>query len=182
MADEIFEKMEIKNVVATYNVGIKLDLLDIYRRTRNSEYSPQTFIGMKMTMRFPKCTARIFNSGKVVVVGTKSEVDARLGSHKFAKLIQKLGYEVEFKDFTICNIVGVIDVRFPIGLEDLNNGHMQFTKYEPEIFPALYYRLPTMLFLIYASGKLVVTGAKSVAAIKEGFAIIYAALAPFKRD
>lgn len=61
-----------------------------------------------MRIREPKTTALVFASGKVVVTGAKSEDDSRLAARKFARIIQKLGFETKFTDFKIQNIVGSV--------------------------------------------------------------------------
>ena len=65
-----------------------------------------------MRIREPKTTALIFASGKMVITGAKSEDDSRLASRKYARIIQKLGFEARFSEFKIQNIVGSCDVRF----------------------------------------------------------------------
>ena len=54
-------------------------------------------------------------------------------------------------------------MKFPISLESLSNSHSQFSTYEPELFPGLIYRMidPKIVLLIFASGKIVLTGAKT---------------------
>lgn len=64
-----------------------------------------------MRIREPKTTALVFASGKVVVTGAKSEDDSRLASRKYARIIQKLGFEAKFQDFKIQNIVGSVSRR-----------------------------------------------------------------------
>lgn len=109
-----------------------------------------------MRIREPKTTALVFASGKVVVTGAKSEDDSRLASRKYARIIQKLGFEAKFQDFKIQNIVGSVsslfavwsevrcsrgsfpsllqcDVKFPIRLEGLAYSHGHFSSYEPEV-------------------------------------------------
>ena len=86
-----------------------------------------------MRIREPKTTALIFASGKMVVTGAKSEDDSRLAARKYARIIQKLGFDAQFKDFKIQNIVGSCDVKFPIRLEGLAYGHGHFSSYEPEV-------------------------------------------------
>ena len=61
-----------------------------------------------MRIREPKTTALVFASGKVVVTGAKSEDDSRLAARKYARIIQKLGFETKFTDFKIQNIVGSV--------------------------------------------------------------------------
>ena len=47
------------------------------------------------------------------------------------------------------------DVEFPIRLEGLVLTHSEFSRYEPELFPALIYRMvrPRTVLLIFSSGK-----------------------------
>ena len=56
-----------------------------------------------MRIREPKTTALIFASGKMVVTGAKSEDDSKLASRKYARIIQKLGFNAKFTDFKIQN-------------------------------------------------------------------------------
>ena len=136
-----------------------------------------------MRIRDPKTTALIFASGKMVVTGAKSEDDSRLASRKYARIVQKLGFDAKFSEFKIQNIVGSCDVKFPIRLEGLAYSHGQFSSYEPEVrcssvslllilklttlqlFPGLIYRMikPKVVLLIFVSGKIVLTGAKVTA-------------------
>ncbi len=86
-----------------------------------------------MRIREPKTTALIFASGKMVVTGAKSEDDSRLASRKYARIVQKLGFDAKFSEFKIQNIVGSCDVKFPIRLEGLAYSHGSFSSYEPEV-------------------------------------------------
>ena len=131
-----------------------------------------------MRIRDPKTTALIFASGKMVVTGAKSEDDSRLASRKYARIIQKLGFDAKFAEFKIQNIVGSCDVKFPIRLEGLAFSHGAFSSYEPELFPGLIYRMmkPKVVLLIFVSGKIVLTGAKVREEIYMAFNQIYTVL------
>ncbi len=81
-----------------------------------------------MRIREPKTTALVFNTGKMVITGAKSEQLARLAARKYARIIQKLGFpEVRFLDFKIQNLVGSCDVKFPIRLEGLAYEHDDYS-------------------------------------------------------
>jgi len=131
-----------------------------------------------MRIRDPKTTALIFASGKMVVTGAKSEDDSKLASRKYARIIQKLGFNAKFTDFKIQNIVGSCDIKFPIRLEGLASKHHNFSSYEPELFPGLIYRMikPKIVLLIFVSGKIVLTGAKIREEIYQAFEMIYPVL------
>ncbi|ORY75952.1 hypothetical protein BCR35DRAFT_306004 [Leucosporidium creatinivorum] len=173
----------LQNIVATVNLDCRLDLKTIALHARNAEYNPKRFAAVIMRIREPKTTALVFASGKVVVTGAKSEDDSRLASRKYARIIQKLGFEAKFQDFKIQNIVGSCDVKFPIRLEGLAYSHGHFSSYEPELFPGLIYRMvkPKVVLLIFVSGKIVLTGAKFREEIYSAFAAIYPVLSEFRK-
>jgi len=173
----------LQNVVSTVNLGCKLDLKTIALQARNSEYNPKRFAAVIMRIRDPKTTALIFSSGKMVCTGAKSEDMSRVAARKYARIIQKLGYEAQFKEFKVQNIVGSVDVKFPIRLEGLAFAHGHFSSYEPEIFPGLIYRMvkPKIVLLIFVSGKVVLTGAKERNETYEAFENIYPVLTEFRK-
>jgi len=174
----------LQNIVATVNLDCRLDLKTIALHARNAEYNPKRFAAVIMRIRDPKTTALIFASGKMVVTGAKSEDDSRLASRKYARIIQKLGFNAKFMDFKIQNIVGSCDVKFPIRLEGLAYSHGMFSSYEPELFPGLIYRMvtPKIVLLIFVSGKIVLTGAKVREEIYRAFELIYPVLSEFRKD
>ncbi|KAF3937984.1 hypothetical protein ABW19_dt0205794 [Dactylella cylindrospora] len=168
----------LQNIVATVNLDCRLDLKTIALHARNAEYNPKRFAAVIMRIREPKTTALIFASGKMVVTGAKSEDDSKLASRKYARIIQKLGFNAKFTDFKIQNIVGSCDIKFPIRLEGLASRHHHFSSYEPELFPGLIYRMmkPKIVLLIFVSGKIVLTGAKVREEIYQAFEMIYPVL------
>jgi transcription initiation factor TFIID TATA-box-binding protein len=173
----------LQNIVATVNLDCRLDLKTIALHARNAEYNPKRFAAVIMRIREPKTTALIFASGKMVVTGAKSEDDSKLASRKYARIIQKLGFNAKFTDFKIQNIVGSCDIKFPIRLEGLASRHHNFSSYEPELFPGLIYRMikPKIVLLIFVSGKIVLTGAKVREEIYHAFEAIYPVLQDFKK-
>eukprot|EP00798_Chlamydomonas_sp_ICE-L_P006291 gene6291-2924_t len=80
---------QLQNVVATVNLGCRLDLKEIALHARNAEYNPKRFAAVIMRIREPKTTALIFASGKM-----------------YAKIVQKLGFAATFKRLKVQNIVG----------------------------------------------------------------------------
>jgi TATA-box binding protein (TBP) (component of TFIID and TFIIIB) len=109
-----------------------------------------------------------FFVGKIIVTGCKSEADVTLAAQKFVKILEKVGYPVSIQDFDryqfkIQNMTATCDFGFPIGLEALIFSQSSFATYEPELFPGLVYRMqnPKVVLLVFVSGKVVLTGAKS---------------------
>lgn len=175
---------QLQNIVSTVNLGCKLDLKRIALHARNAEYNPKRFAAVIMRIREPRTTALIFSSGKMVCTGAKSEEKSKLAARKYARVVQKLGFPAKFSDFQIQNMVGSVDVKFPIRLEGLVLTHGQFSSYEPELFPGLIYRMvkPRIVLLIFVSGKVVLTGAKVRTEIEEAFNNIYPILKGFRKS
>lgn len=173
----------IQNIVSTVNLACRLDLKQIALHARNAEYNPKRFAAVIMRIREPRTTALLFNSGKMVCTGAKSEDESRLAARKYARVVQKLGFPAKFTEFKIQNMVGSCDVKFPIRLEGLVAQHGQFSHYEPELFPGLIYRMmrPKIVLLIFVSGKVVLTGAKDRKDIIEAFDCIYPILKNFRK-
>lgn len=85
---------QLQNIVSTVDLGCKLDLKRIALHARNAEYNPKRFAAVIMRIREPRTTALIFSSGKMVCTGAKSEDMSRLAARKYARIVQKLGFEV----------------------------------------------------------------------------------------
>jgi len=177
--------VSLHNIVATCNLGTEVDLPRLSQGARNAEFNPKRFAAVIMRIRDPKTTALIFSSGKLVVTGAKNEDLARIAARKYARLVQRLGFpNVRFKNFKIQNMVGSVDVRFPIRLESLATEHEDYSSYEPELFPGLIYRMvePKIVLRIFVSGKIVMTGAKSREQIQQAFENIYPVLLQHRKS
>mmetsp|Transcript_46687 Transcript_46687/g.141453 ORF Transcript_46687/g.141453 Transcript_46687/m.141453 type:complete len:267 (-) Transcript_46687:233-1033(-) len=176
--------IRIQNMSSTANLGVRLDLKQIALRCRNTEFNPRRFAAVIMRLREPRATALIFASGKMCVTGTKSTHNSTLAAKKFAYIIERVGFKPQtYIDFKVQNIVGTADVGFPIRLEGLVYAHSTFASYEPELFPGLIYRLvsPRVVFLIFVSGKIVITGAKTEMDLKEALTKLYPVLVEYRK-
>ena len=178
------QRPQLHNVVATINVGCRLDLRDIVGKARNVEYNPKRFAALIMRIRTPKSTALVFNSGKIVVTGAKNEANCRLAGRKFTRILQKLGYSARFTEFKVQNLVATSRTDFPIRLEGLLLKHQSFAHYEPELFPGLIYRMlkPKVVLLVFVSGQIVFTGAKEYGEIEKALRNILPVLREFRKE
>jgi transcription initiation factor TFIID TATA-box-binding protein len=184
----------IQNVVATVDLECRLDLSVIAAQARNVEYNRKKFHAVIMRIRDPKTTALIFASGKLVITGAKSEAAARLAARKHARAIEKCGFKTGFANFKIQNLVGSCSLGWYVRLEGLKYQNPLFVSYEPELFPGLVYRVaglgsrrvrggaPThsAVLLVFANGKVVITGAKDLDTLYESFAKVYPLLLDHK--
>eukprot|EP00986_Skeletonema_menzelii_P003477 scaffold1054_cov144-Skeletonema_menzelii.AAC.6 len=160
--------IRLQNMSSTANLGVRLDLKQIALRCRNTEFNPRRFAAVIMRLREPRATALIFSSGRMVVTGTKSTHNSALATRKFAYILERVGFQpAGMLDFKVQNIVGTVDVGFPIRLEGLVFAHPTFSSYEPELFPG---------------GKVVITGAKTEAQLVEGLRKMYPVLVEFRKE
>ena len=105
----------------------------------------------------------IFPSGKMISVGGRSTRKAieQLNHAKFLLGQEEMISGVKLKP-NIRNIVATVDVGHAIPIDKLSS-KISGSIYDPETFPALIMKgLASCSFLVFASGKIVIAGAKSV--------------------
>src|SRR5512136_1707494 len=154
--------INIENVVASATLKQKIDLNSIVRAFPGVEYRPEQFPGLVYRLKKPKTATLIFSSGKMVCTGAKSERQARKAVTKVVDELKRNGIVILRKpEIQIQNIVASAGLGGHIDLEK-STYSLRRTMYEPEQFPGLIYRMddPKVVILIFASGKLVCTGAK----------------------
>jgi len=159
---EVKATIRIENVVASATLNQKVDLNAVVKGYPGVEYRPEQFPGLVFRLKRPKTATLIFNSGKMVCTGAKSEKEARRAVMKVVKELKKGGIIIISKpELKIQNIVASASLGGMIDLEQATST-LEKTMYEPEQFPGLIYRMaePKVVILLFASGKLVCTGAK----------------------
>jgi transcription initiation factor TFIID TATA-box-binding protein len=168
----------IQNVVASASLDQKIDLLAIMKVFRNVEYRPKQFPGLVFRLKRPKTATLIFSSGKMVCTGAKSEKMSRRAVNKVVRELKSNGIVILNKPKTVIqNMVASANLHKKIDLETAAD-LLENVMYEPEQFPGLIYRMrePKTVLLLFASGKLVCTGAKSEEMVHESVNKIYGIL------
>jgi transcription initiation factor TFIID TATA-box-binding protein len=154
--------INIQNVVASATLNQKVDLNAVVKSFPGVQYRPEQFPGLVFRLKRPKTATLIFNSGKMVCTGAKSEKEAHKAVMNVIKELKKGGIIITSKpELKIQNIVASASLGGRIDLEQAVST-LGKTMYEPEQFPGLIYRMdePKVVILIFASGNLVCTGAK----------------------
>ena len=163
------------NVVSTCSLGVQnIDLRTLALERHFLEFNPLTFAAATFRIRSPRTTCLLFASGKMVITGSANEHQSRLAARKYVAVLQRCGLKVMFKAFSIENIVATAYVGFTINLQDIADNFSPYTSYDPDLFPGLVFRSisPKLVFLIFRSGKIVITGAKK----NEEIAVTYNSL------
>lgn len=165
-------EISIENVVATTSLDQKIDLLAIHKVFRNIEYRPKRFPGLVFRLKRPKTATLIFSTGKMVCTGAKSEKLARSAVRKVVRELKKQDIIIlKNPEIVVQNIVASANLHGNIDLETAADV-LDNVMYEPEQFPGLIYRMsdPKTVLLLFTSGKLVCTGAKSEEMVYEAVA------------
>jgi len=187
-------KFKVENCVGSANLGIQLNLQELYKRllrlqselqdeNRSSEliydgewpfvvrHQPREFPGLILKLRYMvKASLLIFSSGNIVITGAKSKKELKKVAEVLVDLLKRAGYEInKTPEIVLQNIVASAELGKPINLELIAMLGEENVAYEPEIFPGLIYRLtePRVVLLLFRSGRVVCTGAKSEEMIHE---------------
>lgn len=156
----------LQNVVITFHIGVDhVDLKHVASVIPWIEYDPRKFAAATMRLATPRSTCLLFGSGRGVCTGAKTRSEARLAAYSYVCLLKRLGIQCQFKSFAVQNIVCAVHCNFGINLFALAEAQSSHCGYEPEMFPGLMYRKKangyTIVFLLFESGKCVITGGRS---------------------
>ena len=170
--------IKVVNVVASVTLDQKFNLLDIVKHFRHVEYNRKRFPGLVFRLKRPKTATLIFSTGKMVCTGATSEKMACRAVHKVVRELKKGGIIILGKPkIVIQNMVASANFYGSIDLETASDV-FDNVMYEPEQFPGLIYRMadPKTVLLLFASGKIVCTGAKSEKMVNESIIKMYGVL------
>ncbi len=157
-------KTAIVNVVATAAFNQKIDLVEL-RQFREIFYDSDVYGGRVAYFKSStmKGKVSIFSSGKIISVGTKTEEDAFRELEDARKFLAEKGFvKPTLLRPKIQNMVITVDFGKRVNLEELSTRDKLI--YEPEQFPGAILRIAEpykATALIFASGKVVITGLKS---------------------
>ena len=174
----------IHNIVATAQIETSAPLhLDRLKQIfRFSSFNRRKFAAVTLRLVRPNCTILLFTSGKLVITGSKSSSEAMLSAYRVRQLLRQActGQRFAVTGFDIQNVVShcELDVRDGeiLDIEALYERYHIYSTYQSHIFPGLIFRYPNLkvVALMFFSGKVVLTGAKSLADIDEGWEVIFA--------
>ncbi len=162
--------IKIENIVASASIGKDIELSEVKEALPDVTFNREQFPGLVFKLKDPKTAALIFSSGKLVCTGAKSIDDSKLAIKKTVDLMREADNEIPHEfEIKIQNIVASANLESTLNLESVAL-ELEDTEYEPEQFPGLVYRLsdPKVVLLLFGSGKVVCTGAKTKSDAKLG--------------
>ncbi|MFA6362210.1 TATA-box-binding protein [Methanoregula sp.] len=172
MADKRYDSLKIENVVASGTIAESIDLNDVSSKIKGCDLNTKRFPGAVYRIENPKIASLIFSSGKIVLTGLRNNQALKEGLAIIIKNLKEAGVEtLDVPRVEVTNIVCSYDIGKYINLNKVVvTLNLENIEYEPEQFPGLVYRVkdPKIVALLFSSGKIILTGGKTIEDIKRG--------------
>ena len=175
---------EVVNMVASTRLTDNIDLNEV-ADILGIDYEQEQFPGMVYRVESPKVCLLLFRSGRCVAAGAKKIEDV----HTAVKMLYDDLIANEFElwpydgvDIALQNIVVTHNIGIGVDLEKLVISlPFERSEYEPEQFPGLIYHVknPDVVFLIFASGKCVISGSKTFVDVEQAIENLTEEFKPF---
>ena len=180
---------EVVNMVASQRICNFIDVNEV-SYVLDIDYEREQFPGLVYRIKDPKVCILLFRSGKAVATGAKKKEDIETAFKMMRDDLNNNDFDLyEEKDIitNYHNIVVTSDFSSYLEGSRLNLTNLvfglpfQYTEYEPEQFPGLIYKNPTLgvVYLIFSSGRCVITGSKTFQEAEEAEEMLREDLLPF---
>ena len=158
-----FVKPKIRNVVCTASLEQRINMTRLAGLACGI-YDEAIYGGRCGYVKTPEMDGRvtIFPSGKMISVGgrTISKAIGQLNHAKFYLVQEKMAHDVKIVP-VIRNIVATVELDHKISVDVLSS-KIPGAIYDPETFPGMIIKgVNNCSFLVFASGKIVIAGARS---------------------
>jgi transcription initiation factor TFIID TATA-box-binding protein len=116
---------------------------------------------VKYRLKPENCWINFYKSGKFLITGIKSLETIDSTAQRILKILDSAGIQCNITKIEIVNIVclGTLNIKFTLEklVAQLNSSDVS---YEPEQFPGLIYKKWGATFLLFSTGKVVITGVR----------------------
>jgi transcription initiation factor TFIID TATA-box-binding protein len=158
--------MKIVNIVATVILAEPLDLNGVHKHLSGSKFPKTGSPWLQYRLQPENYYTTFYKSGKFLVTGVTSPDDIRPIADRIISILKKNAIKVKITDIKIHNFV-VVDtigheVQFEKIISSLQNVNIE---YEPEQFPGMIIKMGGHSFLLFSSGKIVLTGVRDIESI-----------------
>ncbi len=159
-------ELSITNVVGTAFLGVHIDLSSLAIRAYG-DYDPARFAAAIFRLSPPHTTtALVFSKGRVVITGAASEMDLHDAAHSFYRIFAPHVPGVRLLNIKVQHLPSCGKLPGDVDLVALAEAHPLESSYVPEVFPGLKLSVcpendVRVKCLIFDSGKVVLTGARS---------------------
>lgn len=160
--------MQIENIVFYIILDYEIPLKKLVKGAETSDVP-----GIIYKINEPQAAAVIFSSGKIVCTGTKTMGTAQKAMDKITEKLKSKGIEVPNNVLMkVESITAVAKIEANLDLEEIAHS-LQHCRYNPEL-SALVCQIEETgaSLLVYSSGKILCTKAKSIEAIHKSLEIL----------
>ncbi|VDN01890.1 unnamed protein product [Thelazia callipaeda] len=177
--------IQIRNVVCNYTLPLHIDLHRVALSSGNVAFDRGRGVLLKQK-RNPSCYVKIYSSGKIYIVGCRSEIDCKRAARGVARMVQKsmgrIMDIVRIRNYRVCNVLATCKMPFGIKIEELAQKYPECSQYEPELSVGLIWRStnPRATLRIHTTGSITVTGAASENDVMKAIEIIYPIIKEFR--
>jgi transcription initiation factor TFIID TATA-box-binding protein len=175
-----FNDLVIAMIVMTFNINVSLDLLKICRNNVDCHYDQRRFAAAILRLKSDTCTptALIFETGKIVLSGTRSVEEC---DHYIKEIIDKISIfypGVQLVSKKIVNITATSGINTKLLLNEIEKNTIETsnpwdTLYCAESFPGLNHKISTVgtnvKIVTFSSGKFNIVGSKSLKELESAF-------------
>lgn len=177
--------IQIRNVVCNYTLPLHIDLHRVALSSGNVAFDRGRGVLLKQK-RNPSCYVKIYSSGKIYIVGCRSESECKRAARGVARMVQKsmgkLMDIVRIRNYRVCNVLATCKMPFGIKIEELAQKYPDCSQYEPELSVGLIWRFttPRATLRIHTTGSITVTGAASESDVMKAIEVIYPIIKEFR--
>jgi transcription initiation factor TFIID TATA-box-binding protein len=180
----------VHNIVATSQIISSLPTLDLNRvhaMLPFSFYDQNKFAAITVRLHEPDCTTLLFSSGKLVVTGCRTWYECVYASLFIADLLRECLPGPAFSLAT-CDVQNMVaHVGIPVGEHGCLDLHGMYEHmalnctYQRKMFPGLIFRPESspVVLLCFFSGKVVITGGKTMEDVYSGWNRLWPVLKSF---
>lgn len=159
--------MRIVNIVATVILAEPLDLNEVHKHLPGSKFPKGGSPWLQYRLQPENYYTTFYKSGKFLVTGVTSPEEIRPIAERIISILKDNSITVNISDIRIHNFV-VVDaigheVQFDKIIASLPDVNIE---YEPEQFPGMIIKEGGHSFLLFNSGKVILTGVRDIKSIQ----------------
>jgi transcription initiation factor TFIID TATA-box-binding protein len=160
------ELLTVVSAIVTAKLTGPLDLELLHQNLPGTEMS--TAHWLKYRMPEDNRYAAFYKSGKFLLTGKGLLEKQDELCETILTRIKEAGFDLEIVEVTLNNIVCKAKTELTSSLESIyENLDSADVEYEPEQFPAMICKLYGVTFLLFSTGSMIITGAKTVKEAEE---------------
>lgn len=167
------------SIVHSNRMPINLQMLSMYLPC--SSYNRKRFAAITIRIDNPRCTALLFTSGKLVITGGRTWNECLLASLCIARILSRTIVDSQFFiiNCQLQNVVAHSEVPMRVGhrldIQRMYRERSVECTYQRNQFPGLIFRGKNypVVMLCFFSGKIVLTGGKSIRDISDGWDMLW---------